>query len=53
MTGVEKDFMLELQIPPTNFKVGDEERNPVILQASCELTSTDEQKKVFKFEKNL
>jgi hypothetical protein len=33
MSGVSKDFMLELEIPPVNAKVDDHARNTVLLEA--------------------
>lgn len=48
--GIEKDFMFELEIPPVNFKVTDQDRNPLILNAVCQITSADENNKVFNFE---
>ena len=46
MMGVSKDFMFEIMIPPVNFKLGDHERNPTILNAKLEITSADDEKKV-------
>jgi hypothetical protein len=43
MSGVSKDFMLELEIPPVSAKVDDHARNTVLLEAklSCRGLTTD------------
>jgi len=45
ISGVQKEFLLELEIPPIIDKIGDNERNTVFLTATLTARSVDAEKK--------
>lgn len=44
MSGISKEYIFELELPPCNFKIGDHERNAVLMTADLECKNISDEK---------